>query len=139
MFILCKEGLNKDAREEYHQRVLTLNRFILGALILNDEVVTVIRRELRKLSDGILVEPEEIGRVLTREVLKREVVEGEEAAKAQARVKKFYCRTARRKLSTTSDTCEETADSERGSDSTAGADAARSGSRLRHDKHHRLN
>ena len=108
LFIICKEGLVKAAREEYHERVLTLNRFILGSLILSDEVLGVIRRELRKLSDGVLVEPEDISRVLSNEALKRDVVEGEEAAKAQARVKRFYCKSARKpRQKSTTDACQE--------------------------------
>ena len=114
LFIICKEGLVKAAREEYHERVLTLNRFILGSLILSDDVVGVIRRELRKLSDGVLVLPEDISRVLSNEVLKRDVVEGEEASKAQARVNKFYCKAARQSKQRASDksttnACQETA------------------------------
>jgi hypothetical protein len=96
LFIVCKEGLVKAAREEYHEKILTVNRFVLGALILGDEVVGVIRRELRKLSDGVLVTPEEIVQVLTNEVLKRDVLEGDDASKAQARVRKFYGKAARR-------------------------------------------
>lgn len=96
LFIVCKEGLVKAAREEFHEKILTVNRFVLGALILGDEVVGVIRRELRKLSDGVLVTPEEIAMVLTNEVLKRDVLEGEEASKAQARVRRFYGKTVRR-------------------------------------------
>ena len=96
LFIVCKEGLVKAAREEFHEKILTVNRFVLGALILGDEVVGVIRRELRKLSDGVLVTPEEIGMVLANEVLKRDVLEGDDASKAQARVRKFYGKAARR-------------------------------------------
>jgi predicted type IV restriction endonuclease len=96
LFIVCKEGLVKDAREEFHEKILTVNRFVLGALILGDEVVGVIRRELRKISDGFLVAPEEIAMVLTNEVLKRDVLEGDEAAKAQARVRRFYGKATRR-------------------------------------------
>ena len=91
LFIICKEGLVKDAREKFHEKVLTVNRFILGALILNsDEVISVMRRELRKLSDGILVTPEEITKLLTDEVIKRDVLEGDDAIKAQKRIRRFY-------------------------------------------------
>jgi len=96
LFLVCKEGLSKDAREEYHEKILTLNRFVLGALILGDEVINVLRRELRKISDGILAAPEEIIKVLTNEVLKRDVLEGDEAIKAQNRVRKFYGKAARK-------------------------------------------
>ncbi len=90
LFIICKEGLVKDAREEFHKKILTVNRFILGAIILGDDVVGVIRRELRKLSDGVSVTPEKIVKILESEVLKRDVLEGDEAAKARARVRKLY-------------------------------------------------
>ena len=96
LYIVCKEGLVKDAREEFHEKILTVNRFILGALILGDEVLGVIRRELRKLSDGVLVTPEEIMKVLTSEVLKRDVIEGDDAVKAQNRIRRFYGKTARK-------------------------------------------
>ncbi len=96
LFIICKEGLVKAAREEFHERKATINRFVLAALILGDEIAGMIRRELRKLSDGVLVESEEITKVLINEVLKRDVLEGEEAARAQSQVRKFYGKMGRR-------------------------------------------
>lgn len=96
LFIICKEGINKDAREQFHEKIQCLNRFILGALILSDDVLTVLRRELRKITEGIFVAPEDIIHVLKNEVLKRDVIEGEEAQKAQSRVKRYYGKTARK-------------------------------------------
>lgn len=90
LFIICKEGINKDAREQFHEKTLCLNRFILGALVLSEDIVSMIRRELRKVSDGLLVTHEDIIRVLENEVIKRDVIEGDEAQKAQGRVKRFY-------------------------------------------------
>lgn len=96
LFIVCKEGLAKDAREEFHEKILTINRFLLGALICSEEIIFHIRRELRKVSGGVLASPEEIIKVLTGEVLKRDVLEGDEASKAQARIKKYFSKIARR-------------------------------------------
>jgi predicted type IV restriction endonuclease len=96
LFIVCKEGLVKAAREEFHEKKATVNRFILGALILSDEVVNQIRRSLRKLSDGVQIDSEEIAKVLKSEVLKRDVVEGEEAIKAKNRVRRLYVKAPRR-------------------------------------------
>jgi predicted type IV restriction endonuclease len=90
VFIICKEGINKDAREQFYDKTRSFNRFVLGALVLSDEVVSVIRRELKKISDGFLVSPEDIKQVLENEVLKRDVIDGDEAQKAQRRVKRFY-------------------------------------------------
>lgn len=107
LFIVCKEGLIKAAREEFHEKVLIINRFILSALIMSDEVVSLIRRELRKLSDRVSISSEEITKVLINEVLKRDVLEGEEATKAQNRVRRFYKTTRRPKeLSPSITTCE---------------------------------
>lgn len=103
LFIICREGLSRDAREEFHEKIQTVNRFILGALILTDDVVAVIRRELRKMSDGVLVTGEEICKVLKGEVLKRDVLEGDEAVKANNRIRKYYGKAARRAKSTTVD------------------------------------
>lgn len=96
LFVVCKEGLVKDAREEFHERIKIVNRFILGAFILNESFINVLRRELRKFSDGVAVSVEDISKVLVSEVLKRDVVEGEEAIKAQKRVSRFYGRAAKR-------------------------------------------
>lgn len=88
VFLLCKEGLAKAAIEEFHDHVQSVNRFIIGAIVLSDPIVTVIRKELRKVSPGVKVSPEEIEKILSSEVLKRDVVEGESAEAAIKRVKK---------------------------------------------------
>ncbi len=43
-----------------------------------------------------MVTPEEIAKVLAGEVIKRDVLDGEDAVKAQARVKRFYGKAARK-------------------------------------------
>ena len=55
-------------------------------LVLSDTVVDTIRRELRRLSPGVKIEQDEIRGVLTQEVLKREVVEGDKADDARRKV-----------------------------------------------------
>lgn len=89
LFLLCKEGLEKAAREEFHERIQSVNRFVISALILNDSIMSGIRRDLRKLTPGLKVELPEIEKILRNEVLKRDAIEGEAADKAQARIKKL--------------------------------------------------
>ena len=90
LFLLCKEGVTKDARETYREKVETLNRFMLGALISSDEVLGILRRELKKVTGGKLVDLESLKNVVINEVLKREVIDGEEATKAQSKIHRFY-------------------------------------------------
>ena len=89
LFILCKEGLNKAAIEEFHAHVRSVNKFIIGAIVQADSVLDVIRRELKRMSPGIKVEKDEIEKILVNDVLKRDVVEGEAAKEAKSNVKKM--------------------------------------------------
>ncbi|HUT59296.1 MAG TPA: type I restriction enzyme HsdR N-terminal domain-containing protein [Phycisphaerae bacterium] len=97
LFLLSKEGLKRNAREGFYERVQAVNRYVIGGLILSDRVLTTLRRELRKMADGLKVDVEEIEQLLRGEVLKRDVVEGEEAEAAQVAVKKLHKKVARRR------------------------------------------
>jgi len=96
LFVLCKEGVLKNAREEFYEKVQSVNRFTVGALILNDEIVNIIRKELKKISPSIKVDADEIKALLESEVLKRDVIEGDDAAKAQSRIRRFYSKTSKK-------------------------------------------
>ncbi len=86
LFCLSKEGWVKSAIEAYHEQKQALNKFVLGVIMLDDPVVGVIKREIRKLSPKIKIADEQIRNVLAEEVLKREVVEGEKADEARKKI-----------------------------------------------------
>ena len=86
LYLLCKEGWIKSVLGEYQTRRQTLSRFFLGATILSDPVLEVIRRELRRVSPDVRIDLEEISNVLSAEVLKREVLDGEKADEARKRI-----------------------------------------------------
>lgn len=90
LFLLAKEGLGKNAREDFYEKVQSVNRHVIGNLMLAEPVLSVVRRELRKLADGMKVEVDEVESIVRTQVLKREIVEGEEAEAALSRVSKFY-------------------------------------------------
>lgn len=90
LFLLCKEGLSKDSREDYYEKMQCLNRFVIGGFILSEPVIHVIRRELRKFAEGLKVDNEEIEKIIRQEVLKREILEGDDAYKTQAKIRRFY-------------------------------------------------
>ena len=69
--------------------------------MLGEPILALIRRELKRLSDGIKIEVDEVEAIVRTEVLKREVVEGEEAEAAKARVNKFYKKSMSRHRKTT--------------------------------------
>ncbi|MBI5388223.1 MAG: type I restriction enzyme HsdR N-terminal domain-containing protein [Verrucomicrobia bacterium] len=88
LYLLAKEGLTRSVLEEYHLKRQAMSRFFLGAMILSDPVLTVIRRELRRLSPGVRIEIEEIRAILAEDVLKRDVLEGERADNAHRKIAK---------------------------------------------------
>jgi predicted type IV restriction endonuclease len=86
LYLLCKEGWLKSVLGDYHQQKQALSRFFLGALILSDPVLTVIRRELKRVSPDVKIETDEIKNVLSAEVIKREVIDGEQADTARKKI-----------------------------------------------------
>jgi hypothetical protein len=83
---LTKEGFVKGAHLELRDRQDATSRFVMAALLTeNDAVVSAIRRELRRVVD-VLVSDEEIVKVLREEVIKRDTLEGPDAEAAVKRV-----------------------------------------------------
>ena len=78
--------------EEYHEYLLSVNKFIISAILQSDTGLNMIRRELRRVSPGIRVETDEINSILNTGVLKRDVVEGADIKDAHSRVKKVSTR-----------------------------------------------
>jgi hypothetical protein len=93
--LLAKEGWQKAQLGEYHSQKQALSRFTLGALLLGDPVLDVVRREIRRLSPDVRIELVEIKRALESEVLKRDILEGEKADAARKHVAKAAGRPLR--------------------------------------------
>lgn len=88
LFLCCKEGWSRSVLGEYHSYRQALNRFFVAAVLVSDPVIEVVRRELRRVSPDVHVELDEIREVMTSEVFKREVFEGDKAAEAKKRISK---------------------------------------------------
>jgi hypothetical protein len=90
LYLFCKEGWIKSVLGEYDRQKRALSRYYIGAMVLSDPVLQVLRRELRRMFPDIRVEVEEIKSVLTSDVMKREVMEGEKADDARKRIAKSF-------------------------------------------------
>ncbi len=99
--LLAKEGWKRAHLSEYHSQRQALNRFALSALLLDKPVLNVIRRELRRLSPNVRVTIDEIKTVLREEVVKRDVLEGENAISARRKVTRTSRQAASRKTAST--------------------------------------
>jgi len=96
LFLLCREGIKSDAMDTYHQHTQILNRFTIAQIILTDSLVSIIRKELRKLFPDIKIDQQQISDILHNEVLKREIIEGEKAKETQQKIKRLLNKHAKR-------------------------------------------
>ena len=95
LHLLSKEGWTKSALADFHDQKQALSRFSIAAVLLSDPILSAVRRELRRLSPDVKVEVEQIRGVMTHEVLKREVLEGEKANEADRRVNRMVTKMQR--------------------------------------------
>lgn len=95
LYPLTREGVVKSALSDYYAQKQATSRFVLGALIMSDPVIGVIKRELKKVSPGVKVGNDEIKDLIQREVLKREVTEGDKSAEACKKVGRVQARPAK--------------------------------------------
>lgn len=86
LFLWCKEGWQRSVLGEYHTQKQALSRFFVGAMLQTDPVLEVIRRELRRISPDVRIDIEQIRTVLSNEVIKREVTEGDKADEARKKI-----------------------------------------------------
>ena len=95
LFPLTREGMLKAALNDYHAQRQAMSRFSLAALLLSEPMLKILRRELRRLSPEANIEIEGLHTVLSEEVLKREVVEGEKAEEARKKLQRALRRQLR--------------------------------------------
>jgi Type I restriction enzyme R protein N terminus (HSDR_N) len=95
LFLLCREGIASDAMDQFHQHAMLLNRFTVSQVLLLEPVMSILRREFRKLFPDIKVDVEQLTELVKSQVLKREVVEGDKATEATQRIRKLTQKAAR--------------------------------------------
>jgi len=95
LFLLTKRGFHKDAIADYHERIKIVNPHVICAILINNPSLNLIRKELKQLVPKLRIDTEEITALLINEVLKRNLLEGEEASKAQKQYKKLLTRKSK--------------------------------------------
>jgi hypothetical protein len=86
--LLSREAWQRSRLDDYAIQKQAMSRFTVAAVVLSDPVLSVIRRQLRRISKEVRVETSEIEKVLLQEVLKREATEGEKAEAAKKLVRR---------------------------------------------------
>lgn len=86
LYLWCKEGWQRSVLGDYHTQKQALSRFFVGAMLQTEPVLEVIRRELRRVSPDVRIDIDQIKSVLSSEVIKRDVLEGDKADEARKKI-----------------------------------------------------
>jgi hypothetical protein len=88
---LSLEGFSKDSLSDwFHEKQIT-SKFAIAALLLSDSMLDSLRLQIRRLSQ-VRVEPDDLRSLLTDEIIKRELIDGDEAKSASGFLKKLQRR-----------------------------------------------
>ncbi len=96
LLMLCRESISTDALQAFHKQAQILNRYVIAELLQGDAAIGAIRKELRRLFDGLKVTDDELRVFLTNDVIKRDALDGDAPKAAKALVKKATGALARK-------------------------------------------
>jgi hypothetical protein len=96
LFMLCRESISSDSLADYHRHAQIVNRYIIAELLQSDAMLAALRRELRKLFDGVRATEEDLLLILTSDVMKRDTIDGDPPKAAKSVVKKAVGALARK-------------------------------------------
>jgi len=88
LFLISKEGIEKSAIQAFDKHAQVVNKYVIGAMLSTEPVLSLIRRNLRKVSPGLNVDKDEIKGILERDVIKGAILEDDDANRAKKMAKK---------------------------------------------------
>ncbi|HUC60770.1 MAG TPA: type I restriction enzyme HsdR N-terminal domain-containing protein [Alphaproteobacteria bacterium] len=96
--MLSREEFSKKTMTAFYQQQEAVSRFSLAAAIESASVLKAMRKELKKMAPRVSVTDDELRQLLEKDVIKREIVESEETARARAIFSKAARVAARTKI-----------------------------------------
>lgn len=87
VFALSQRGIKRSIARKFKERESIMNIHTIGALMLSDKFVSTLKRELQHLDSNHYYDKEEVKYFLQREILKRNIVEDKEMAKALKKIR----------------------------------------------------
>ena len=85
---LSREGFTQSSMTAFFQQQQATSKYSLAALLTSENVLAALKKELKKISSTIKIDDEFLKATLQNEVLKRELVDSEEAKAAVEVIKK---------------------------------------------------
>lgn len=107
LYYISKEALGKSVLDDYRTQKQALSKFFVGQLLTTDTVIDSIRKVLKKVTPDIKINNEDIKMVLTEEVIKRDVFEGEKFIEAKKKITKMLKNESKAKIEEKSNSVDE--------------------------------
>ena len=85
---LTREGFTRSSMTAFYQQRQITSKASVAALLLSEPMLAALRREIRRLSTGVKIEADDLKALLQTEVLKRDLLDGDEAKQAVEFLKK---------------------------------------------------
>jgi hypothetical protein len=100
---LSREVFTSNSMSQIFHTKQAMSRYSVAAVLLSDAVVGMVRRELRKMADGLNPDIDEIRTIIQEQVIKRELTDGDEAKAAAKAVRRATKSSDSIKTSSTQD------------------------------------
>lgn len=94
---LSREGFSKSTMAEFLLHKQVTNKFTVAAVLQTDFILEVLRREIRRMSSGVKVEVDYLKSLLREEVIKRDLVDSDEAKVALQNIRRLQRAASRKK------------------------------------------
>lgn len=100
LYTLTREGVKKSAIADLHEKGKITNKFAIAAMLQTEPVLKAIVREIKSVNKSIKIDTEYVASVIEKEIIKREVREGDGAEKARQLIKKSQAKAAKKRNTT---------------------------------------
>lgn len=94
---LSREGFTQSSMTAFFQQQQATSKYSLAALLTSESMLAALKKELKKISPSLKVEDAFLKSTIQNDVLKRELVDSEEATAAADMIKKACKQTAKPK------------------------------------------
>ena len=97
MYVLSKDGQDKAVIDDYYESKQAKSKFFIGALLFSDDVFAVIRKNMKKRYPEAKITDDELIEIMSKDVIKRELVDSDELKKARKDIEKTIKKAERAK------------------------------------------
>lgn len=105
---LSRESFSKNNMADLlHQKQIT-NKFTIAAMLLSDDVLNDLRKQVRRLGAGVRVDVDYLRLMLSNEIIKRDLLDSDEGKAAAQNVRRLMKSAARKKSAADKDPEEKT-------------------------------